>query len=138
MIRAQGEGGGEAGDYHQRLQDVEVCIRRGEKVRALAEVERLFQELGQSGALSPLYIKYIGGNLIHYCTEVNRNLSQETVTAYVDRLFHCANIYALKDVLVGILDEAMEDGEEDKSTIRQILEIVEPGVHARHQPRQIA
>ena len=35
------------------------------------------------------------------------------------------NIYALKDVLVGILDEAMEDGEEDKSTIRQILEIVE-------------
>ncbi len=125
VIRAQGEGGGEAGDYHQRLQDVEVCIRRGEKVRALAEVERLFQELGQSGALSPLYIKYIGGNLIHYCTEVNRNLSQETVTAYVDRLFHCANIYALKDVLVGILDEAMEDGEEDKSTIRQILEIVE-------------
>ena len=30
VIRAQGEGGGEAGDYHQRLQDVEVCIRRGE------------------------------------------------------------------------------------------------------------
>lgn len=114
------------GQYHlQRLSDIETYIDRNEKLRAIAETELLFADLERAGSLSPMYVKYLCSNLVHHCTGVNRQLTTAAISDYVNRLFQCANIYALKDMMTAILDELLPDTEEGHSTIRRVLEIVE-------------
>lgn len=126
VLSTGGDGGGPGGDYQEKLQEVEACIQRRDKQQAIAEVEVLFQELEQGGALSPMYVKYIGVNLVHGCCEVNTSLTRVAISRYVERLFHCPDIYALKDALEEILDEALpaEDGESG-GAIRRVLAIIE-------------
>ena len=113
-------------EYLMSIQDMESYIRRNEKMRALSQVEILFQDLEKCNAISPLYVKYLCTNIVHCCTEVNKNLSVEMVSAYVDRVFHCSNIYELKTGLADILDEALEDMTDDNhSVIDQVIQIVE-------------
>lgn len=111
--------------YLQRLSDIETYIGRNEKMRAIAETELLFTDLESAGSLSPMYVKYLCSNLIHLCTEVNKQLTTAEVSDYVNRLFQCPTIYALRDVMAEILDEVLPDTEEGPSTIRRVLEIVE-------------
>ena len=116
----------EAGERHpQRLAEVEQHICRNEKMRAIAETEQLFEDLKQSAAMSPMYVKYLCSNLIHRCMETNSANDPARLSEYVNRLFQCADIYALKDVMVGILEEAMPDTDNDRNIIRQVLKIVE-------------
>ncbi len=124
VLDIAGDADAATGDYQQQVQEVEACIRRGEKMRAIAETELLFQTLEHSGALSPMYVKYLCSNLVHLCTESSRADAQ-IVSDYINRLFQCPNIYQLRDVLLDILGEAMPDEEGDRSTIEQILQIVE-------------
>jgi len=113
-------------EYLDRLQDVKIYIQRGEKLRALTEIDYLFQEMEQSGALSPLYVKFICMNLLHNCVETNSNISRDTVYGYVEQLFHCNNIYELWDNMRRILSDTLEENTlDERNVIREVLEIVE-------------
>ena len=125
VLNMTGEKGTVSGDYLQQSKDVENYILRHEKARAIAETARLFEELEQNGDLSPMYVRYLCSNLVHCCTESNTELPVDTVSEYVQRLFRCPNIYALRDVMMGILDEAMPDEEGEQSVIHRVLKIVE-------------
>jgi two-component system response regulator YesN len=125
VLEAAGGSDAAGTGYQQRLTDIVTYIDRGEKMRALAETDLLFADLEMAGSLSPMYVKYLCSNLVHHCTEVNRQLSAEEVSEYVNRLFQCANIYILRDVMLGLMDEMLPDAEGGQSTIRRVLEIVE-------------
>ena len=108
----------------QQLQDLESCTMQEDKVRAINCAGRLFFELEQQGAFSSLYIKYIISSLLQAVSR-HYNLDQKVVETYLGKLFFCNDIHTLKDAVVEMLDEIMENENADQSITERVLAIIE-------------
>ena len=111
-------------------EDIKGALRNRDLRFAAESLSRLFDALQKDASFSPVYVKFICGDILHSYSLVSGRQSKSDFIGKLEEVFAEHSLIKLRDHMLSVFSDAMHDSSQDdnggvRRVIEQVIRIIE-------------